>query len=135
MRSSTQIREKFIERLNAMLARPTMWVMCDLDLEMQLNALIHDLWYIDDVELQQDFPIIEGLVKEGVYYPSNVVNGVGNVFKNIMPDIGRYYEYICSIYAREAHKAGYLDIKNILKHKTARWGPVHEKMEKAEMML
>jgi len=31
-----------------------------------------------------------------------------------VPDLHKFNEYICSVYAREAHKAGYLDINNIL---------------------
>lgn len=58
-----------------------------------------------NIEIQEEHPIIKGLIAEGAYYPFNVVNGVGNVFKNIVPDIGYYKEYISSIYAREAYKA------------------------------
>ncbi|MEM7129857.1 MAG: hypothetical protein AAF702_26225 [Chloroflexota bacterium] len=115
MKSSEQIRDMLIQRLGHMLRRPGMWVGCDYDLEIQLRGIITDLWFIDEVdEIKNDHDIINKLIAEGLYYPSNVANGVGNVFRNIAPDIGRYKEYICSIYARIAFLEGYLEIKALL---------------------
>ncbi|GBC64108.1 hypothetical protein DENIS_5125 [Desulfonema ishimotonii] len=113
MRSSKKIRELLLNRLNGILKQPEMDAFCESDLELRLRELIYDLCYIDRIEIEGD-PIREELFAYGIYYPANVIDGVSNVFKNIMPKAGKFKSEICSVYAGKAHKIGYLDIKNIL---------------------
>ncbi len=113
MRSSKKIRELLLNRLDGILKRPEMNIVCESDLEMRLRELIYDLCYIDQIEIEGD-PIRDELTAYGIYYPANVIDGVSNVFRNIMPKVGKFKSEICSVYADKANKIGYLDIKNIL---------------------
>jgi len=75
MLSAEKIREMLFQQLNFMLRRPGICIMCESDLEMQLRGRIYDLYYVDEIEIANDL-IIESLIAQGLYYPSNVVNGV-----------------------------------------------------------
>jgi len=114
MRKPEQIRQRLVERLHFMLSRSGMMASCESDLEVQIRTLIADLQFIDEIEINEERPIINELVQAGIYYPANVINGVSNIFRNLIPDMDRYMEYISSVYAREANKAGYLKLDNIL---------------------
>lgn len=114
MRTPEQIHQMLVERLHFMLSRSGMMVSSESDLEMQIRTLIADLRFIDEIETDEERPIVNELVRAGMYYPVNVINGVSNIFRNLVPDMDRYMEYVSSVYAREASKAGYLKLDNIL---------------------
>lgn len=101
------------QRLSVILRRPGMYALCAPDLEWQIRSLIYDLYYIDEIDIQND-PIREELITEGLYFPSNVTDGVSNLLCNVMPDVNNFLNETASVYARKAQEAGYLEIQNSL---------------------
>lgn len=109
MMPATEIREMLADRLDSMLRRPGMRAVCEADLELRLRELIYDLCRIDEIETE-DNPIVAELLAEGLYYPSNAIDGVSNIFQNIMPQAEKFAGEICSVYAKKAYEIGCLDI-------------------------
>ncbi|NMO19002.1 hypothetical protein HPC49_46370 [Pyxidicoccus fallax] len=110
MRQSEAVHERLLVELRASLCRPTMFFSCAADQELGYLRTLGLLCFVDERE-----PALEAerehLERVGARHPSNLINGVTNALRLVMPDVERFPDEAASVYAEVAHRLGYLSVE------------------------
>lgn len=114
MKSPTEIKDRILEELEMGFRRPGMVASQEYMSEyyMQLLSL---LAFIDSKEEELESER-KRIIDKKISHPPNLVNGVLNCLRVLLPEVNRFEQEIGSVYAEIAWRMGYLCLDRLLTH-------------------
>jgi hypothetical protein len=110
VRQSEAVHERLMTELHGSLRRPGMYFGCPMDQELGYLRTLDLLCFVDEREPALDTER-ERLRRVGARYPSNLIAGVSNALRMVMPDVEEFSSEVASVYAEVAHRLGYLRVE------------------------